>query len=162
MLQTYVRKWYNRTMNMINLTGKYKNDCILISISVVGIILITVILWSLSGFTEKADKLVIYYEKAVIWEQELTSGTQTVVLEGKDSTLYINGEKTDTVCLSEMFHVISVSDKNVTMIEADCRDQICVNHKPINRKGESIICLPHKLVVTVQTDQTAQYDAVTW
>ena len=34
---------------------------------------------------------------------------------------------------------------------ADCPDGICANHRPISRKGESIVCLPHKVVATVIT-----------
>ena len=32
---------------------------------------------------------------------------------------------------------------------ATCPDGICAAHKPISREGESIICLPHKVVITV-------------
>lgn len=33
--------------------------------------------------------------------------------------------------------------------EADCPDKICVRHRPVSRPGESILCLPHKVAVTV-------------
>ena len=32
---------------------------------------------------------------------------------------------------------------------ATCPDGICAGHRPIRRQGESIICLPHRVVVTV-------------
>lgn len=32
---------------------------------------------------------------------------------------------------------------------ATCPDGICAGHKPISREGESIVCLPHKVVITV-------------
>jgi hypothetical protein len=44
------------------------------------------------------------------------------------------------------------------MEAADCRDQICVHHIPISGSGESIICLPHKLVVTVTGKQDNEND----
>ncbi|MBQ7088430.1 MAG: NusG domain II-containing protein [Clostridia bacterium] len=34
---------------------------------------------------------------------------------------------------------------------ASCPDGICAAHKPIHREGESIICLPHKVVISVET-----------
>lgn len=37
------------------------------------------------------------------------------------------------------------------METASCPDGICVAHRPIFRKGESIVCLPNKVVVTVFT-----------
>ncbi len=35
--------------------------------------------------------------------------------------------------------------------EADCPDGICTAHRPISRENEGIICLPHKVVVTVHS-----------
>ena len=34
---------------------------------------------------------------------------------------------------------------------ASCPDGICAAHKPIRREGESIICLPNKVVITIET-----------
>lgn len=48
------------------------------------------------------------------------------------------------------YNLISIIDGKVTMEAADCRDQICVHHKPIMSERESIICLPHKLVVEIK------------
>lgn len=53
------------------------------------------------------------------------------------------------------YNLISVADGTVIMEAADCRDQICVHHKPISSKGESIICLPHRLVVEIVGDKNA-------
>ena len=47
------------------------------------------------------------------------------------------------------YNLVSITDGVVVMEAADCRDQICVQHKPISSKGESIICLPHRLVVEI-------------
>lgn len=48
------------------------------------------------------------------------------------------------------YNLLVVSDGMVTMEAADCKDQICVHHKPIISERESIICLPHKLVVEME------------
>lgn len=47
------------------------------------------------------------------------------------------------------YNLLSVSDSVVSMEAADCRDQICVHHIPVSAGGESIICLPHRLVVEI-------------
>ncbi len=47
----------------------------------------------------------------------------------------------------ESYNLLSVENGKVSMEAADCRDQICVRHIPISSHRESIICLPHKLVV---------------
>ncbi len=38
---------------------------------------------------------------------------------------------------------------------ATCPDGVCVRHRPISRAGESILCLPHKVAVTVVGGQPA-------
>lgn len=49
----------------------------------------------------------------------------------------------------DSYNLLAVSGECVWMEAADCRDQICVNHRPITSGGESIICLPHRLVVEI-------------
>ena len=43
---------------------------------------------------------------------------------------------------------------------ADCPDQICVDHREISREGESIICLPNKVVVSIEGGEQADLDGV--
>lgn len=56
------------------------------------------------------------------------------------------------------YNLISVAAGIIVMEEADCKDQICVHHKPISSAGESIICLPHRLVVEIIGDNDASAD----
>ena len=42
------------------------------------------------------------------------------------------------------------------MKEADCPDQICRKHKAIDKSGETIVCLPHKVVIEVEADTREQ------
>lgn len=35
--------------------------------------------------------------------------------------------------------------------QADCSNQICVNTGKISQVGEVIVCLPHKVVITIET-----------
>ena len=47
------------------------------------------------------------------------------------------------------------------MENASCPDGICVSHRPIFRDGESIVCLPNRVVITVVSDgDTASPDIV--
>ena len=44
--------------------------------------------------------------------------------------------------------------------DADCPQQICVHHRAISRSGEVIVCLPHRVVVTVEGGDFADVDAI--
>lgn len=58
------------------------------------------------------------------------------------------------------YNIIEVKDGNAEIIDADCRDKICVNHKPVSFKNESITCLPHKVVVEIEGGKDNTVDAV--
>ncbi|MBQ8663632.1 MAG: NusG domain II-containing protein [Eubacterium sp.] len=54
-----------------------------------------------------------------------------------------------------------IANEAADMIEADCPDQLCVNMKAISMDGETIVCLPNKVVVEVESDtQVSELDAV--
>jgi hypothetical protein len=74
---------------------------------------------------------------------EVASKT-VAILPLDEDTVYnveINGKTTNTV-------EIKSGEVNVTY--ADCPDKICVNHRVISKNGESIICLPNKVVVSIE------------
>ncbi len=39
------------------------------------------------------------------------------------------------------------------MDKADCPDKLCVKQGKISKSGESIICLPHKVVVKISAEE---------
>lgn len=72
----------------------------------------------------------------------------------------IDGKVTETFPLDEdtVLEIITdgggenllvIEDGNAKVTEANCPDGICKNHAKIRRNGESIICLPHRVVITV-------------
>ena len=40
-----------------------------------------------------------------------------------------------------------IQNGEVFMENSNCKNQICVKHKKISRSGESIICLPNKVII---------------
>lgn len=57
-------------------------------------------------------------------------------------------------------NIIQIKDGYATMIEANCPDLICVHQKAISKEGESIVCLPHKVIVTVEGGEESSLDSV--
>lgn len=57
-------------------------------------------------------------------------------------------------------NILIIEDGVTSMYEANCPDQICVKHVPISKNGETIVCLPNKVVVTVKEAAAGDLDAV--
>lgn len=58
-------------------------------------------------------------------------------------------------------NILEIKNGSANMIKADCPDKVCVNHAAICKKGETIVCLPHKVVVEViDTDGTQTKDQI--
>lgn len=48
-------------------------------------------------------------------------------------------------------NTIEVRDDRIRMKSATCSDQVCVNFGFISKPGETIVCLPHKVLIEIQT-----------
>ncbi|MBR3150267.1 MAG: NusG domain II-containing protein [Eubacterium sp.] len=46
-------------------------------------------------------------------------------------------------------NVVEIKNGEASVTSADCPDKICVHHRAVKKSGESIICLPNKVVVSV-------------
>ncbi len=90
--------------------------------------------------------------------------------EGDVVAVEINGRLYDTYSLSEdriveirtgengeELNLLVIRDGKAHVESATCPDGICAHHKPISREGESIVCLPHRVMITVR--KTASKDA---
>lgn len=76
-----------------------------------------------------------------------------VVVDGKVyKKVFINDlnyEQKIRINTKEGYNLVHIHDGKVEIIEADCKDKICVNTASIDKKGQIIACLPHKLYVKI-------------
>lgn len=98
---------------------------------------------------------------------KLTSRTDadqvTVMLDGEVYGTYSLKENQEiTVDEDEFYNVICIEDGEVHMEDANCPDRYCVEQGAIKGTHQSIVCLPHKLVVEVTklTSQETEADVV--
>ena len=49
-------------------------------------------------------------------------------------------------------NTVTIKDGKVSVSEASCPDKICVKHKRIKYNGETIICLPNRMTVTIVSE----------
>jgi Protein of unknown function (DUF1312). len=73
----------------------------------------------------------------------------------------MQGHDTFTVKTPAGYNVIEVSTGRIRVKDADCPDKICVRTGWIDKPGEVIVCLPHKLVIQI-IGQPAGVDSVAY
>ncbi len=59
------------------------------------------------------------------------------------------------------YNILEIKDGQAFMSEASCPDQICVLHSHIRYTGESIVCLPHKVLVEIINGEVNDLDGST-
>lgn len=47
-------------------------------------------------------------------------------------------------------NTVTIKDGKVFISYADCPDKVCFKHSPISKRGETIICLPNKVIVEIR------------
>ncbi len=58
------------------------------------------------------------------------------------------------------FNRLVIEDGYAYVEEASCPDGICSSHRPIGHNGESIICLPNKVVIEIHRREQNQPDII--
>ena len=90
------------------------------------------------------------------------TGGDTVIIEqnGKMYGKYsLFEDRTVTIEGKHSRNVVTIAGGKVVMSESTCKNQICARHSAISAGGESIICLPNRVVVRIE-GKGGGYDAV--
>lgn len=98
----------------------------------------------------------------VIVSRSGSEGDSVVIEQNGDlfATYSLNEDRTVTVEGAKTTNIVKISNGEVIMSESTCKNQVCVRHSAISRSGESIICLPNRVVVRIE-GKGGGYDAVT-
>lgn len=90
--------------------------------------------------------------------------------EGGTITVKSDGKVVDVLSLSEdgeyeyksFFgsNKLVIKDGKAWVTESSCKDHICEDTGKISKVGETIICLPNTLFITVTDGEEAEYDEV--
>ena len=82
----------------------------------------------------------------------------TVTVDGKDYGTYaLSNDVTVEIKNADgvVTNILIIKDGKAHVEYASCPDGICVAHKPISREGESIVCLPNRVVITVVSSESS-------
>lgn len=85
--------------------------------------------------------------------------------KGTIANIYKDGVCIDSIDLSKVtspyeikleyddeINIIYIEKDKISIIDANCNDQICVNQGPISNTITPIICLPHKITIKIESD----------
>ena len=81
--------------------------------------------------------------------------------QGAEAVVRVDGDVAARIQLTEAYQEsvietsygtnrIAVEGGKVWVKESDCRGQDCMHFAPISRSGQTIICLPHHLSITIE------------
>lgn len=102
-----------------------KGDVVIICSTVIAFVLSIVLLISLS---KQGERVVVKQNNKIVFDQGIE----------KDETVHIG---TNTIVIKNGI---------VYMENATCKNQVCVKSGKISKKGESIVCLPNKVIVEIK------------
>ncbi len=114
----------------MNSKRSLKNDFILIGVLLAASLIAFVVIQYL--IKKPGDKVVIKVDGKVVKELSLSEDTKFTV-QG-----YQGG-----------YNEIIIEYGYVKVNSADCPDELCVHTGTIDKSGETIVCLPHRVVVEV-------------
>lgn len=100
---------------------------------------------------------------AIKWFQGQSDANTQVIIKDNGVVIktYPFNEKTDETFEYEEdgeINTVVIKEGQVTVTEANCRDQICVKSQAISKNGEIVVCLPHKFTVEIYSEDTAEDD----
>ena len=111
---------------------KHKKEIIIIAALIVLSAIGILILRTVGSFGASSTVLVITSEDQIVAELPLKNDAEKVIRTDK-------GENT-----------VVIRDGQAYVIKADCPNQICVHSPKISQVGETIACLPHRLLLEIK------------
>lgn len=96
------------------------------------------------------------------WKQDTKEGVVTVYQEKEKLASYplVKDDEVDLFSADGGVNRLIIRSGQAWIESADCPDGLCVKQGRIDREGQSVICLPHKLVITIEGGEAAGVDAV--
>lgn len=117
-----------------------RNDGIFIGI-LAGVCVIVFIVFSV--LHQSHGSTIVITRDGELYGKYNLSQDQTIVIENTDH---------------QVTNTLQIRDGEAKMIGADCPDKLCMHQKAISVSKENIVCLPNRIVVTVEDDDTEGLD----
>ena len=80
--------------------------------------------------------------------------TVKVTVDGQTFGTYsLDKNQTIEIKTEKGYNLVVIENGTVHVEEASCPDGVCSSHRPIRFSGASIICLPNKVVVSIENKE---------
>ena len=117
-----------------------KNDIIFLAAITIFAVLFSIIFKIV--FSKQGDMVEISVDGKLYGSYSLDTDTEVDIVDH-------NGTVTN---------VLIIKNHTADMVEATCPDKLCLKQKAISKDNESIVCLPNKTIVQIQSDKENDYD----
>ena len=118
------------------------NINLVVSILFVLALLISAMVWFLS-YREDGSLVMVTVDGEFYGSYDLDTDTTVEIMVG------------DTIT-----NVLVIEDGYAYMKEATCPDGLCIHQGRIHKDGQSIVCLPNRVVVTIDSDEAVEADVI--
>jgi hypothetical protein len=106
--------------------------------------------------------LITILSGVIAWRDRSGPG-EVLIRTDKGSWVYpLDRDRTLTLDSATGPIIIIIADSRVRVAEAHCPEKLCVASQPISRPGESITCLPGRIMITIEKKGKGDSDAEAW
>lgn len=96
-------------------------------------------------------------------KQAPTTQVRTAVISHNGKKVYsikLTGHKGSTKYRYQAadgdYNDVEIKGDRIAIVGANCRDQVCVRRGWISKPGQTIVCLPHKLLIEIKVNHGSQ------
>lgn len=91
--------------------------------------------------------------------------------ENLRAEIFVGGEKVHSISLNEVEGAYTLSENNcqlliendgVSFVCSDCGDKLCIKKGKLKNQGDTMACVPQKVVVIIKSDAEKQIDGVAY
>ena len=82
-----------------------------------------------------------------------------VKCNGEITEYPLDKDRTITIQNNGITLVLEVKENSVSVTDADCPDRLCERAHGISRIGETIVCLPARVVIGISEGERSAYEA---
>lgn len=102
-----------------------------------------------------AGKCLLYRKVGAAVQIAVDGVTYKTLPLDKDTTITIDG-------YNDGSNTLQIKGGYALITDADCPDKLCQKQKKIRYNGETLVCLPHRVVVSVISEEDSDIDGIAY